>query len=107
AQTEELGNRTAALKDREEKLDHVQRLALTTIISDLRSQTEGQERRVRSAFYRAFYKKEARRDAGSLLQRIDQLSSGLAEMKSADVSPYVEQLQELRKRIEQVSARVK
>jgi chromosome segregation ATPase len=107
ARTEELGERTVALKEREDRIDHIERAAVAAILSQIKAQTDDLDTRTRSAFYRFFNKSEARRESESLYMRIVQLATDLRQMKPGEAKAWIDQLAELGKRVEEISARVK
>jgi chromosome segregation ATPase len=107
ARTEELGERTAGLKEREERVDRLQRIAFAAILAELKSNVDDLERRIASSFYRFFSKGEARRDAESLRQRITGLTAELREMNTDQAKQFIEQLDELNKRVDQIAERIK
>jgi hypothetical protein len=107
ARTEELGERTASLKEREEQFDRLQRAAFAAILSDIETDVEDLDRRTRSSFYRLFKKDEARRESEAIGSRITSLLSLMREARGEQIGKLVEQLEEIGRRVEQVSARVK
>ncbi|MEK6320922.1 MAG: hypothetical protein AABN33_04480 [Acidobacteriota bacterium] len=107
ARTEELGERTAGLKEREERVDRLQRVAFAAILAELKSGADELERRIASSFYRSFTKGEARRDADSLRQRITALTTELRGMNTDQAKQFIEQLDALGKRVDQIAERVK
>lgn len=107
ARTEELGERTAGLKEREERVDRLQRVAFAAILSELKSGADELERRIASSFYRSFSKGEAQRDADSLRQRITALTTELKAMNTEQAKQFIEQLEALSKRVDQIAGRIK
>ena len=107
ARTEELGERTAGLKEREERVDRLQRAAFAAILAELKSGVDDLERRIASSFYRFFSKGEARRDADSLRHRITSLTNELRAMNTDQAKQFLEQLDELNKRFDQIAERIK
>ncbi|MEK6286310.1 MAG: hypothetical protein AABO57_11255 [Acidobacteriota bacterium] len=107
ARTEELGERTAGLKEREERVDRLQRVAFAAILAELKSGADDLERRIASSFYRFFSKGEARRDADSLRQRITALSTELRAMNTDQAKQFIEQLDALGKRVDQIAEHIK
>ncbi|HEY3135758.1 MAG TPA: hypothetical protein VGL29_06890 [Blastocatellia bacterium] len=107
ARTEELGERTAGLKEREERIDRLQRIAFAAIFGELKSNVDDLDRRLASSFYRFLSKGEARRDADSLRQRITSLTNELRAMNTDQAKQFIEQLDELGKRMDQISERIK
>jgi hypothetical protein len=107
ARTEELGERTAGLKEREDRVDRLQRVAFAAILAELKSGADDLERRIASSFYRSFSKGEARRDADSLRQRITALTNELRTMNTEQAKQFLEQLDTLGKRVDQIAERVK
>jgi hypothetical protein len=113
--TRQLEERTAELKksttkESEEqlaRLDHLQRVAFAAILSEIRASADELESRVDSSFYRFFNKGEARRDVDALKQRIAGLTNELHDISSDQAKQLLAQLEELRNRVEQISARVK
>ena len=106
ARTEELGERTAGLKEREERVDRLQRIAFVAIVSSISSDVESLDRRLESAFYRLFSKGEAQRDVDSLRRRITQLSGELRAANTDQARELIGQLEELSRRIDQISSRI-
>jgi hypothetical protein len=107
ARTEELGERTAGLKEREERVDRLQRVAFAAILAELKSGVDDLERRIASSFYRFFSKGEARRDADALRQRITSLTNELRAMNTDQAKQFLEKLDELNKRFDQIAERIK
>ena len=107
ARTEELGERTAGLKEREDRVDRLQRVAFAAIFAELKSGADDLERRIASSFYRAFSKGEARRDADSLRQRITTLTAELRGMNTDQAKQFIEQLDALGKRVDQIAEHIK
>ena len=107
ARTEELGERTAGLKEREDRVDRLQRVAFAAILAELKSGADDLERRIASSFYRSFSKGEARRDADSLRQRITALTTELRAMNTEQAKQFLEQLDALGKRVDQIAERIK
>ena len=107
ARTEELGERTAGLKEREDRVDRLQRVAFAAILAELKAGADDLERRIASSFYRSFTKGEARRDADALRQRITALTTELRAMNTEQAKQFIEQLDALGKRVDQIAERVK
>jgi hypothetical protein len=107
ARTEELGERTAGLKEREERFDRLQRASLTAILSELRASVDDLDSRVGSGFYRFFNKSEARRDADSLRQRITALAAELRGLNTDLAKTMSDQLDALTKKVDEITARIK
>ena len=107
ARTEELGERTAGLKEREERFDRLQRATLSAILSELRASVDDLDSRVGSGFYRFFNKTEARRDADSLRQRITAFAAELRDLNTDQAKKMGEQLDALRKKVDDIAARIK
>jgi hypothetical protein len=107
ARTEELGERTAGLKEREDRVDRLQRVAFAAILAELIAGADDLERRIASSFYRSFSKGESRRDADSLRQRITALTTELRAMNTEQAKQFIEQLDALGKRVDQIADRVK
>jgi hypothetical protein len=107
ARTEELGERTAGLKEREDRVDRLQRVAFAAILAELKSGADDLERRISSSFYRSFGKGEARRDVDALRQRITALTTELRAMNTDQAKQFIEQLDALGKRVDQIAERVK
>ncbi len=107
ARTEELGERTAGLKEREERIDRLQRIAFAGIFAELKSNADELERRIASSFYRAFSKGEAKRDADAIRERINALASELRQLNTDQAKQFIAQLDELTKRLDQITARIK
>ena len=113
--TKQLEERTAELKNSSTKeneeqlarLDRLQRVAFASILSEIRANVDEMERRVDSSFYRFFNKGEARRDVDALKQRISGLTNELRDLSGDQAKQLLDQLEELRNRAEQISARVK
>ena len=104
ARTEELGERTEGLKDTSER---IQRIAFTSILSELTASADDLDRRISASFYRLVNKADARREADALAQRIKSLTSELSELKSEQAAQWVAQLNELAKRVDEIVARIK
>jgi hypothetical protein len=107
ARTEELGERTAGLKEREERVDRLQRVAFTAIFGEIKSDIDNLDRRIDSAFYRSFSKGEARREADSIRQRISSLTAELREINNDQSKKFIEQLDGLTKHLDQIAERIK
>ena len=107
ARTEELGERTAGLKEREERVDRLQRVAFTAIFGEIKSDIDNLDRRIDSAFYRSFSKGEARREADSIRQRIASLTAELREINNDQSKKFIEQLDGLTKHLDQIAGRIK
>jgi hypothetical protein len=107
ARTEELGERTAALRDREERMDRLQRIAFTSIFAALKSDVDELERRIASSFYRAFSKGEAKHDSDAIRERISALANELRQLNTEQAKQFIAQLDDLTKRLDQVTARIK
>jgi hypothetical protein len=113
--TRQLEERTAELKNSTTKeseeqlarLDRLQRVAFAAILSEIRSNVDEMERRVDSSFYRFFNKGEASRDVEALKQRIAGLANELRALSGEQAKQILDQLEALRNRVEQISARVK
>jgi hypothetical protein len=107
ARTEELGERTAGLKEREERSDRLQRIAFAAIFAELKSDVDDLERRIAASFYRFFTKGDAKRDADSIRQRLSSLTNELRQMNTDQAKQFIEQLDELGKRLDQIAERAK
>ena len=107
ARTEELGERTAGLKEREQRVDRLQVIAFAAIVSSISSAVDDLDRRIESAFYRLFSKGEAQRDIDSLRRRITQLTAELRDANIDQTKDLIRQLEDLSKRVDEISARVK
>lgn len=107
ARTEELGERTAGLKEREERVDRLQRAAFTAIFAEIKSDVDELDRRIGTSFYRFFSKGEARRDADAIHQRISSLTSELRAINTDQSRKFIEQLDELNKHLDQIAERIK
>jgi hypothetical protein len=107
AQTEELGRRTADLNEREERMTRLQQVALSAIVSNIKTDIDDFERRIGSKFYRLFNKGEAQRDADTIRQHIARLVAEMREMNTDLAKKTVEQLNELDKRVVEIASRVK
>jgi len=107
ARTEELGERTAGLKEREERVDRLQRAAFTAIFAEIKSDVDGLDRRIGTSFYRFFSKGEARRDADAIRQRISSLASELRAINTEQSRKFIEQLDDLTKHLDQIAERIK
>jgi hypothetical protein len=106
ARTEELGERTVSLGETTEKIDRLQKVTAAAVLSQLRADTEDLERRIDSAFYRFFYKGEARRAAESLRQRISNLAADLSKVDTDEARKLIEQINELGQQVEKIEARL-
>ena len=107
ARTEELGERTAGLKEREERFFGLQRVTFGALFAGIQNDVESLEHRTRSAFNRFFNKGVLRRDSESLRERIAKLAGDLRSVSTDDAREMIGQLEELGKRVEAVNARVK
>lgn len=107
ARTEELGERTAGLKEREERIDRLQRIAFAGIFAELKSNVDELERRIASSFYRAFSKGEAKRDSDSIRERVSALANELRQLNTDQAKQFIGQLDDLTKRLDQITARIK
>jgi len=107
ARTEELGERTQGMKDREDRINRLQRVTFTAIVSSIKADVDDLDRRVGSAFYRLFSKGEAERDVSALRDRIAAISKEMRDAKADEVKELIGQLDELSNRVEQIAARVK
>jgi hypothetical protein len=107
ARTEELGERTAALKEREERLTRLQRAAFNAILVDIRSDVDDLDRRTQPNASRALSAAEARGVAEAINARINALAGELREMNTDQSKQMLAQIEELSKRVEQISSRVK
>ncbi|HSO73913.1 MAG TPA: hypothetical protein VLU47_03680, partial [Blastocatellia bacterium] len=105
--TEELGERTAGLKEREERFDRLQRVSLTAILSELRASVDDLDSRIGSGFNRFFNKNEARRDADSLRQRITAFAAELRGLNTDHAKTMSEQLDTLSRKVDEITARIK
>ena len=107
ARTEELGERTTKLDEEAKNLRRLQIIAFTALVAKLKADTEDLDHRTQSLLYRLFSKSDARRDAASLSERITKLAGELRQMEDPDATQLIEQLEELGKRVEDITARVK
>jgi polyhydroxyalkanoate synthesis regulator phasin len=85
----------------------LQRVAFAAILAELKSGADDLERRIASSFYRSFSKGEAKRDADSLRQRITALSTELRGMNTDQAKQFIEQLDALGKRVDQIAEHIK
>ncbi len=106
ARTEELGERTAGLKEREERVDRLQQIAFAAIVSSISSDVDSLDRRLESAFYRLFSKGEAQRDVDSLRRRITQLAGELRAANTDQAKELIGHLEDLSRRIDQIASRM-
>jgi hypothetical protein len=104
ARTEELGVRTEDLKEASER---TQRIAFTAILAELKTATDELDRRVSASFYRFINKTESRADADALAQRIKSLAAEVQELKTDQARQWLADLEELSKRVDEISARIK
>lgn len=107
ARTEELGERTASLKESGAKLDQLQQAALAGVVAGLKADVENLDARTRSAFYRFFYKGQARHEAESLRRRLSQMTAELAKLDAEHANSAVEQLEQLTAQLETIEKRIK
>lgn len=107
ARTEELGERTAGLKEREERFLSLQRVTFAALFSGIQNDVEALEHRAGSTFNRFFNKGVLRRDVASLQERITKLTGDLRNVDSDEAREMISQLEGLGKRIEALAARVK
>jgi chromosome segregation ATPase len=106
ARTEEIDDRTATnLKERDEQIIGLQRAAFTAILSNLRADVEEFDRRVAGSYYKQFEKGQAQKDATALSERIEKLSADFGQLKSDEAKQMVEQLAQLKKRVDEIAAR--
>ncbi len=107
ARTEELGERTAKLDEDARNLRRLQIVAFTALVAKIKSETDDLDHNTQSMFYRLLRKGEARRDAASLAERVSQLATELRGVDDPDGKQLIEQLEELGKRVGEITARVK
>jgi predicted nucleic acid-binding Zn-ribbon protein len=107
AQTEELGNRTTSLKQREDELDRLEAVTFSSMLSELKEETQDLDRKSKSGFYRMFNKAEARRWTQSLDQRLTELQVGLSQLKTKETPRYLAALDEIYKQVQVIAARLK
>lgn len=107
AQTLELGKRTSDLKERQDEFGRIERVALTSILSDMTAQVDQLDVQTHSVMFRIFNKKEARQRAAMLDQRIKQLYAGLFMTTSPDTKPFMADLLKLRERVQEINSRIK
>jgi hypothetical protein len=107
ARTEELGERTAGLAEREQRLSRLQSVVFSAIQASISADIEDLERRSGSMVQRLFNKNDLRRDAESLRTRIDQLEAELGKIGTEQSKELVNQLGGLKNRLEQIAARLK
>ena len=107
ARTEELGERTAKLDEDAKNLRRLQIVAFTALVAKIKSETDDLDHNTQSMFYRLLRKGEARRDAASLAERVSQLATELRGVDDPDGKQLIEQLEELGKRVGEITARVK
>lgn len=103
ARTEELGERTAALNEREERIARFQRIAFRAILSGITADVDELDRRSQSGSSRA----EVQRHGDALAQRINTMIKELGEINPDQAKQFIDQLDELKKRLEQILARAK
>ncbi len=101
ARTEELGERTAALRDREERLTRFQRIAFGAILSGIRADVDELDRRSQSG------RAEVQRAGEAIAQRINAMIKDLTEINTDQSKQFIDQLDELKKRLDQILARAK
>jgi hypothetical protein len=102
ARTEELGERTAALNEREERMTRLQRVAFAAIVSGIRLDVDEIERNAQGGVSR-----EVRQRAESIAQRIGQITNQLREINTDQAKQLGDQLDELKKRVDQILARAR
>jgi len=107
ARTEELGERTAGLKEREERFLRLQRVTFTALFAGIQNDVEALEHRASSTFNRFFNKGVLRRDVTSLQERITKLTGDLRNVDSDDARQMIAQLEGLAGRVGALAARVK
>ncbi|HKG20355.1 MAG TPA: hypothetical protein VKC34_00535, partial [Blastocatellia bacterium] len=107
ARTEELGERTAGLKEREERFLGLQRVTFAALFAGIKNDVESLEHRASSTFNRFFNKGVLRRDAESLKERITKLAGDLRSVNTDEAREMVGQVDELGRRVEALAARVK
>ncbi|HYP25935.1 MAG TPA: hypothetical protein VE262_04375 [Blastocatellia bacterium] len=107
ARTEELGERTAGLKEREERFARLQSVTFGALFAGIQNDVESLEHRASSTFNRFFNKGVLRRDAESLRERVTKLVGDLRNVNTDEAREMIGRLEELGKRVEAVAARVK
>ena len=107
ARTEELGERTATLNEREERINRLQRVTFTLIVANLRAEVEDFDRRIDAGYYKALPKTASQRDAASLRDRIALMAKELRDINTDLTRPFVIQLEELGRRLDQVATKVR
>jgi hypothetical protein len=103
ARTEELGERTAALNEREERIARFQRIAFRAILSGITSDIDELDRRSSSGSSRA----EVQRRGDALAQRIGAMTKELSEINTDQAKQFIAELDELKKRLDEILARAK
>jgi hypothetical protein len=103
ARTEELGERTAALNEREDRIARFQRIAFRAILSGITSDIDELDRRSQSGSSRA----EVQRHGDALGQRIDAMIKELGEINTDQSKQFIDQLNGLKKRLDEILARGK
>ncbi|MEW6206831.1 MAG: hypothetical protein AB1631_00585 [Acidobacteriota bacterium] len=103
ARTEELGERTAALNEREERIARFQRIAFRAILSGITSDVDELDRRSASGSSRA----EVQLRGDALAKRISAMTKELSEINTDQAKQFITELDELKKRLDQILARAK
>ena len=107
ARTEELGERTATLNEREERINRLQRVTFTVIIANLKGEVDDFNRRIDAGYYKDQPKTVPQRDAASLRDRIALMAKEFRDINTDLTRPFVTQLEELGRRLEQAAAKVR
>jgi chromosome segregation ATPase len=105
ARTEELGERTVELKRENDRLDQLQRIAIAAILSEIEAEADSLHSKTSSLWYRLFNRGSAKRDLANLRQRANSISESLKHMGPA-AGPFLEKLQELNRKLDQIGRRL-
>ncbi len=105
ARTEELGERTASLIEREERLSRLQRITFSALVNNLKAEVETLDSRLDAGFYRTLQKGAASREVALLRERVSTLAKELKEAGGDLANQFTTQLEQLSKRLEQVTAK--
>lgn len=103
ARTEELGERTAALNEREDRIARFQRIAFRAILSGITADVDELDRRSQSGSSRV----EIQRQADALAQRINAMIKELGEINTDQAKQFIDQLDGLKKRLDEILVRAK
>jgi hypothetical protein len=107
ARTEELGERTATLKELEDRITRLQRATFSAMVLSLKADVDNLDHRLDSGFYRTLTKGSAQRDVNALRDRINAFTKELRDINTEQSKSYADQLDGLVKRLEQIAVKAK